>query len=84
MYWKDAIILGEKGINVPAKLIFYPDDSKIDFSDISEITDEEWDDVEPVTVMVKKKLYDYTVRNKINLSNLINSAIQTKTQFGHR
>ena len=37
--WKDAMILGKNGIEVPQELIDY-DDENIDYSDIPPITDE--------------------------------------------
>ena len=37
--WQQAITLGQKGVDVPEKLITYPNDNEIDFSDIPEITD---------------------------------------------
>ncbi len=38
--WKDALILGKKGIEVPEELIEYGDEN-IDYTDIPPITDED-------------------------------------------
>lgn len=81
IYSFEALLLGKNGIDVPEELIDY-DDSKIDFSDIPEITDEDlatgkicWK--VNADIALNKEVSDWIRRENIDVSEFAARLIQS-------
>ena len=70
-----VILLGRNGLRVPEHLIYYDDDA-IDFSDIPESEDGEFDYENLVEIIetvfhVRKEIFDWLEKEKINKGELL-------------
>ena len=78
--WKDALILGKNGFEVPQELIDY-DDENIDYSDIPPITDK---DIESgkikwtikTELTLDKEIKDWIKKENININEFAAKLIQ--------
>ncbi len=78
--WKDAMVLGKNGIEIPQEYIDY-DDENIDYSDIPPITD---DDIETgkikwtinAELALEKEISDWLKNENINVSEFATKLIR--------
>ena len=73
--FKEVSLLNRNGIRVPEHLIFYDDDA-IDFSDIPESEDGEFDYENLVEIVetvfhIRKEIFDWMEKEKINKGELL-------------
>lgn len=78
--WKDAMILGEYGIEVPDQFIDY-DDENIDYSDIPAITDKDIEDgkikwIYKAEIPLRKEIEEWIKKEKIDVDSLISDLIE--------
>ncbi len=76
----DAVLLGKEGIEVPEELIVY-DDTKIDYSDIPEITDEDIESgkikwIHKAEIPIRKEVEDWIKQEKININILLADLVE--------
>ncbi len=76
----DAVLLGKQGIEVPEELIIY-DDSKIDYSDIPTITDEDIESgkikwIHKAEVPIRKEIEDWIKREEIDINVLLADLVE--------
>ncbi len=77
--WKDAIIFAKLGFKIPIDLIDN-EIEKIDYSEIPSVSEKDikqgkYTEMKSIMLMIKKENYDFVIKNKLDLTKIINSYI---------